>query len=89
MRRIITGERLAIRVDDRTLLAVPPMHPRTPRDIRVQIMEYVLRRQFGLAHMIAETTRDDLDGVSDTRASIASLLGQTPHRNRRGMGVAA
>lgn len=54
MRRIVTGARLAIRVQGSTpardiLLAVPPIPPGTPREVRVRALEYVLRRQPGLA----------------------------------------
>lgn len=84
MRHIITGDRVAIRVDDGTLLAVPPMHPRTPSTVRVQVLEYVLRRQIGLAQMLAETCADDIEGVSPERARLAAMLGETPHRNQRG-----
>lgn len=87
MRRTVTGPRLAIRVDEGTLLAVPPMHPETARDIRVRILEYVLRRQLGHALLLAEVTADELDGVAPERARLAALLEQTPHRNARGMAA--
>jgi len=54
MRRIVTAPKLAIRVDENTLLAVPPLPPNTPREVRVKVFEYVLRRQPGLAQMTAE-----------------------------------
>lgn len=84
MRHITTGPRLAIRLDEDTLLAVPPIHPHTPRHVRVRILEYVLRRQVGLAQMLAESVADDLDGVAPERARLAAVLRQTPHRNARG-----
>jgi len=43
----------AIRHGD-VVLAVPYIHPQTPRAARVQIYEAVLRRQFGLADCLAE-----------------------------------
>jgi hypothetical protein len=66
-----------------TLVRLHPIHPRTPRDIRVRVLEYVLRRQVGLAAMLAEATADELDGVAPERARLAALLEQTPHRNAR------
>lgn len=87
MRSITTGRRLAIRHGD-VLLAVPPIHPNTPREIRVRILEYVLRRQVGLAQMLAEATADDIEGVTPERARLAALLSLTPHRNARGAQAA-
>lgn len=88
MRRIITGRRLAIRVDDDTLLAVPPMHDRTPREVRVKVFEYVLRRQPALAHMLADIASEEVDGVAPELSRLAALMGQTPHRNARGQVAA-
>lgn len=81
-----TTDRLAIRVDAATLLAVPPMHPHTPRATRILVFEYVLRRQIGLAAMVAQATADDLEGTQGARARLASLMAQTPHKNARGAG---
>lgn len=53
MRRIVTGDRLAIRVDSRTLLSVPPIPPGTTSERRVKILELVLRRQLTLAELLA------------------------------------
>ncbi|QJY51242.1 hypothetical protein [Pseudonocardia broussonetiae] len=84
MRHITTAPRLAIRLDDDTLLAVPPIHPHTPRHTRVRILEYVLRRQVGLAQMLAEEAADDIEGVSREHDRLSAVLRQTPHRNARG-----
>lgn len=83
MRRIVTGPRLAIRVDADTLLAVPPIHPGTPREVRVRILEAVLRRQVGEAQMLAEAVREDAEGGPE-RDQLAALISMTPHRNARG-----
>lgn len=48
--------RYAIRVDADTLLAVPPMNPKTPHITRVRILEYVLRRQIGTWRAAARRT---------------------------------
>lgn len=87
----LPGGRLAIRVDADTLLAVPPLHPGTAPDVRAVIFEYVLRRQIGLACVLAEHDADRLNGVEGARARLASLMAETPHRNARGfsMGMAA
>jgi hypothetical protein len=92
-RRIVTGDRLAIRTfaqnGEVLLLAVPPMRPGLPRTVRQQVFEYVLRRQPGMAWQLADTAADELDGVEGSRARLASLMSATPHRNQRGMAVAA
>ena len=80
MRKIVTGHRLAIRVDDRTLLAVPPMHPDTPRNVRIQVFELVLRRQIGLAQIVADSATDAMGGVEGARARLAALISEAPHR---------
>ncbi|MGE3414106.1 MAG: hypothetical protein AB7L91_18015 [Dehalococcoidia bacterium] len=83
MRKIVTGPRLAIRVDADTLLAVPPMHPHTPRDVRVRVFEYVLRRQPALAAMLAEASAHEVDGIAPEMARLAALMGETPWSSRR------
>lgn len=63
MRHILTpgpGRSAAIRLDDDTLLSVPPMHPDTPGSIRVRIFEYVLRRQVGLAWDLAVMADEEI-----------------------------
>lgn len=82
----LPGGRLALRVDADTLLAVPPMHPGTARSVQERILDYVLRRQIGLAALLAEDERDRLDGVEGARSRLAYLMGETPHKNRRGLG---
>lgn len=81
--------RLAVRADADTLLAVPPMHPGTSGEVRARIFEYVLRRQLGLACLLAEHDADRLYGIEGARARLASLMAETPHRNRRGLGGVA
>lgn len=75
MRKIVTGPRLAIRVDAATLLAVPPMHPDTPRAVRVRVFEHVLRGQLGLAQAVAEgALGEDGEGAPE----LARLLDTAP-----------
>ncbi|MCW2901710.1 MAG: hypothetical protein JWO67_3975 [Streptosporangiaceae bacterium] len=94
-RRIVTaapGQRLAIRVDANTLLAVPPMHPDLPSKVRVLIFEYVLRRQIGLAMDVAasENIRCGRYSYSDRGvATITALISERPHGTSRDHGVAA
>ncbi len=83
MRRIVTGHRLAIRHGD-VLLAVPPIHPQTPRVVRQRILELVLRRLIGEAHELALAEADDIEHRSVDAKRLASLMAQTPHRNARG-----
>lgn len=64
-------------------LAVPPMHEHTPSWIRVRIFEYVLRRQIGLAQMLAQGAEDDATGTSPELARLQAMLQETPHRNTR------
>lgn len=70
--------RIAVRDGD-TLLAVPPMHPGTSAQDRQKVLEYVLRRQIGLAHTIAEMARDDLERHLRIVPELAHLIQQTPH----------
>lgn len=79
-RKIVSGARLAIRVDDRTLLAVPPLHPNTPSTVRVKVFELVLLRQPGLAKYIADTASDALDGIDGARERLSSLISERPDR---------
>lgn len=69
MRRIVTGDRLAIRHGD-VLLAVPPIPSGTSRDDRIRILEYVLRRQPGLAHTHAHILDEE---------TIAALISERPN----------
>jgi hypothetical protein len=60
------GKTLAIRVQrgaETLLLSVPPMHPQTPREIRVQVFELVLRRQYGLAEQVATDCTYDIENT--------------------------
>lgn len=79
MRRIVTGPRLAIRVDEDTLLAVPPMDPSTPSAVRVKVFEYVLRRQPGLAQMIAEFAHDAQNERRKVLGVTADMLSELPY----------
>lgn len=72
-----------VQVDGRRL-AVPPMHPDTPRDTRVQVLELVLRRLFGEAYDLAAAAEDARLHRGARFASISSIMAQTPHRNARG-----
>lgn len=78
MRHIINGERLAIRVDERTLLAVPPIRPGTTRDQRVLIFECVLRRQPTLAALIASGGLEPPPARTYTDV-IAGFIHHRPH----------
>ena len=82
----LPGCRLAIRVGDR-LLSVPPMHPATPRTVRVQVFELVLRRLWGEALELATATADDIDRRSRGLQQLNSIMAQTPHRNTRGIAA--
>lgn len=79
MRKIVTGRRLAIRLADGTLLAVPPMRPDTPSAVRVRVFEYVLRRQPGLAEIAAQIAADAKTG-GDERDRLASMMGEQPYK---------
>lgn len=90
--------RIAIRVDDDTLLSVPPMHPKTPHAIRVQVLELVLRRLYGEAHDLAMDTataiirdarkRDQMIGEKESEV-LAGMLSQAPHSTPRSRAYAA
>lgn len=85
----LPGQRLAIRIDDDTLLAVPPMDPRLPRTARVRILEYVLRRQPGLAHTTAQVEVDIIEARERSDGRLAALISETPHGTSRDHGAAA
>lgn len=72
--------RLAIRDGD-ALLSVPPMHPATSREDRRRVLEYVLRRQVGLAHTIAEMAREDIERHRRIVPGLAEMIEQAPHRS--------
>lgn len=86
--RPIPGQRISIRHGDR-LLAVPAMHRDTPSATRVQVFELVLRRLYGEAVDLTTSVADDLDRTTVARARLASLMAQTPHASRRGLGQLA
>lgn len=100
MSRIIAqpGQRLAIRVDADTLLSVPPMHPKTPHALRVQVLELVLRGLYGEAHDLAMDTaeaivrtarkRDQMLGEEEAEV-LAGMLSQAPHSTPRSRAYAA
>lgn len=68
------GSRSAIRLDDGTLLAVPPMDPRLSRFTRRQVFDAVLRRQPGLAQVIADIELDVIEGREKNMGKRASAL---------------
>lgn len=79
MRKIVTGDRLAIRVDERTLLAVPPMPKGIPSDVRVRVFEYVLRRQPGLAEATAQIAIDAMRQRDELVPGLGLLIAQAPY----------
>lgn len=89
MRHIVTGDRLAIRLADGTLLAVPPLDPRLPRAARIRVLEYVLRRQPGLAQTVAQIELDIIEGRERADRRVNELLAERPHGTARDHGVAA
>lgn len=80
MRRIVTGDRLAIRHGD-VLLAVPPIPSGTSRDDRIRILEYVLRRQPGLAHTHAHILDEERKARTELVGydTIAALISERPN----------
>lgn len=74
--------RLAIRDGD-VLLAVPPMHPLTSDADRARILDYVVRRQVGLAHEYAQMAREAVDTRERHVQGLASLIAQAPHHTPR------
>lgn len=80
LRKTVTGERLAIRVDEDTLLAVPPMKYPLPRGIRQQVLEYVLRRQIGMAQALIDIENDLIEG---RERAVTQLLSMRPNGVRR------
>lgn len=85
--RVLHGQRIAIRDGD-VLLAVPALHPSTPRATRIQVFELVLRRLYGEACDLAQDTADEIEHRAAQRARLAALMAQTPHRNARGHAAA-
>lgn len=81
--RLITtpsGNRSAIRLDDGTLLAVPPLDPRLPRFTRRQVFDAVLRRQPGLAQVIADIELDVIEGREKKMGKrAAALMAEQPY----------
>lgn len=89
MRRITTGDRLAIRVDGDTLLAVPPMKYRLPSTVRVKVFEYVLRRQLGLAQALIDIENDLIEGRERGMSTLLSVRPLTEPTGDDGMARAA
>lgn len=83
MRKIVTGDRLAIRVDEHTLLAVPPMPKGIPSDVRVKVFEYVLRRQPGLAEVIAQIAIDAMKQREQHVDGLGLLIAEAPYGTTR------
>lgn len=79
MRLLTSKTRRAIRLDDGTLLAVPPFAASTPRAVRVKIYELVLRRLPGEAEIVAQTAADAQTGGNE-RDRLASMISEQPYR---------
>jgi hypothetical protein len=80
MRLLTNGRRRAIQLDDGTLLAVPPFNAKlAPRAVRVKIYEYVIRRQPGMAQIVAEIASDARTG-GDERDRLASMISEDPYQ---------
>lgn len=79
MRKIVTGRRLAIRVDADTLLSVPPMRPDIPSDARVRILEAVLVRNVGLADTLIRIETDILEGRERKAGAYGLRLDANPY----------
>lgn len=86
-----TAQRLAIRLPDGRLLAVPPMRPDLPPPVRVKVYELVLRGQISLAQQTAQDGADDVAAAgriahpaehARVRALLAKLPAQAPRRRR-------
>lgn len=75
------GRRTAIRLDERTLLAVPRMHPDTPSEVRVQVFELLLRRLPFEAAEVAQVANHAGSGTFD---SVAALVAEKPYGSGRG-----
>jgi len=80
--------RQAIRDGDK-LLAVPPMHPDIPGDVRLKVYELVLRRQWGAALDVAQEAEDAREHRSGVMASLHALISARPHRGGSGYAAAA
>lgn len=76
-----TGERL--------LLAVPPMRRDLPREARVRILEYVIRRQIGLAETTAQIEADIIEGREQRGKRLISMISETPHSTPHSLRMAA
>lgn len=66
----------------RSLLKVPPFPTGTPRPNRIRAMEYVIRRQYGLAEMVVNGELDEVGAVgrrANAAAEIARLAALRPH----------
>lgn len=73
-------QRSAIRLDDGTLLALPPMDPRLDRFARRQVFDAVLRRQPGLAQTIADIELDVIEGREKNMGRrAAALMSEQPY----------
>lgn len=69
---------------EQLLLTVPPMHPMTSREARVQVFELVLRGLFGEAATIADIEREAIEFRDRGLGAVAALMAETPHRGARG-----
>lgn len=85
-RRIISpaaGQRLAIVALDsqgrEVRLAVPPFRQDIPREARVRIFEYVLRRQIGLAQAVVDIETELLESRERAGSRIARIMSSRPY----------
>lgn len=74
----LTDGRLAV-ADRGRLLSVPPMHPLTSQHAMAQVLDYVLRRQYGLACTIADSERELIEYRERHVPGVAKLMAETPH----------
>lgn len=73
------GQRLAIRVDERTLLAVPPMPEGIPSAVRVKVFEYILRRQPGLAQVTAQIAIEAVRNREELLPGLGLMIAEAPY----------
>jgi hypothetical protein len=74
---------------EQLLLTVPALHSLTPPAVRTQVFELVIRGLFGEALDLATSTADVIERKEAERQRLAKMMAETPHRNQRGLAVAA
>jgi hypothetical protein len=78
----LQDRRLVIRTfsgDVPVSLAVPAMHPLTPRSVRVEVFALVLRRLYGEACELAQATADAIDDRDRRAADVGVVMAEVPH----------